>query len=209
MYGCVICRNVADLSNEEGNVDYDPADPMGDGLGGYGPQFQRSAAHQLTLGNHWVAEQWLRLSLKQGRELEREVDLIQAEQRRMIEISRAVAILQRRRPYDVESFTSDPPFPGRFTYIPVIKDVTELVTADMLAHADFSFDVQDHNLYVVTPYLQGEWTDPPLGMAYVYGASPGTPAPDPHRSPVRQGWKRLEANHSMVNWLVRLAHMEI
>jgi hypothetical protein len=55
----------------------------------------------------------------------------------------------------VESFISDPPFPGRFTYIPVIKDVTELVTADMLRDADFSFDVQDHNLYVVTPYLQG------------------------------------------------------
>jgi hypothetical protein len=66
---------------------------MGDGLGGYGPQFRRSAAHQLAFGNHWVAEQWLRLSLRQGRELEREVELIQAEQRRMIEISRAVAIL--------------------------------------------------------------------------------------------------------------------
>jgi hypothetical protein len=88
-------------------VNYDPADPMGNGLGGYGPQFRRSAAHQLTLGNHWVAEQWLRLSLKQGRELEREVDLIKAEQRRMIEISRAVAILQRRRPYEVESWISD------------------------------------------------------------------------------------------------------
>jgi hypothetical protein len=190
-------------------VNYDPADPMGDGLGGYGPQFRRSAAHQLTLGNHWVAEQWLRLSLKQGRELEREVDLIKAEQRRMIEISRAVAILQRRRPYEVESWISDPPFPGRFTYIPVIKDVTELVTADMMRHADFSFDVQDHNLYVVTPYLQGEWTDPPLGMAYTYGATPGTPAPDPHRSPVHQGWRRLDANHPMVKWLLRLSHMEI
>ena len=54
-------------------MNYDPADPMGDGLGGYGPQFRRSAAHQLIPGNHWMAEQWLRLSLKQGRELEREV----------------------------------------------------------------------------------------------------------------------------------------
>jgi hypothetical protein len=46
-------------------------------------------------------------------------------------------------------------------------------------------------------------------MAYVYAATPGTPAPDPRRSPVHQGWKRLDANHPMVKWLVSLSHMEI
>jgi hypothetical protein len=71
---------------------------------GTGALFQERLAGQMAEGNPWVVEHWRRLADRQGAAKDAEVEQIEAEQRRMLDVARAALELRRLRPDVVVSW---------------------------------------------------------------------------------------------------------
>jgi hypothetical protein len=156
---------------------------------GTGAFFQEQLGRLMAEGNPWVAGHWRRLADLHGAAKDAEVDRIEDEQRRMVRVARAARELQRLQPEEVRSWTSDPPFPARTTYVPMIGE--ELARIRGLGERDW-IALQDRVLLVVHPERDPEDDNGWLyGLARLYSAPPATPPPDPAAAPERQGWMEL------------------
>ena len=87
---------------------------------GTGELFQERLAGLMAEGNRWVVGHWRRLADLEGAAKDAEVDRIEAEQSKMVRVARAARQLRRLQPEEVWSWTSDPPFGARTTYVPMI-----------------------------------------------------------------------------------------
>ena len=174
---------------------------------GTGAFFQERLARQLAEGNPWVVEHWRRLAERQGAAKDAEVERIEREQSRMLAVARAARELRRLRPEVVVSWTGDPPFPARTTYVPMIG--ADLATIGGLGHREW-MALQDRVLLVVHPDLELDDDNGPLyGFAKLYSAPPATPPPDPAVAPERQGWAELAEGDFLLPWLLHIARYEL
>jgi hypothetical protein len=138
------------------------------------------------------------------RQRDAEAARILDEHRQLLKLAEAARALRRLRPDEVASWTSDPPFPGRTTYIPVIG--VDLAAMPGLGDPEW-VAMQDRAVLVVHPEL-GE-DAPVFGSASVYGAPPDTPPPDRSRAPEGQGWAELAAGDFLVPWLLHIPQWEV
>jgi hypothetical protein len=174
---------------------------------GTGALFQERLARLMAAGNPWVVGHWRRLAERQGAAKDAEVERIEDEQRRMLRVARAAGELQRLQPDEVLSWTSDPPFPARTTYIPMIG--ADLATIRGLGEREW-MTLQDQALLVVHPDRDPDDDNSPLyGFARLYGAPPGTPPPDPAAAPEQQGWTGLEEGDFLLPWLLHITMYEL
>jgi hypothetical protein len=177
--------------------------PRGPGAGAF---YQERLAHQMAEGNPWVAGHWRRLADRQGAAKDAEVDRIEREQRRMVDVAMAARELRRLRPDAVRSWTGDPPFPARTTYVPMIGE--DLATIRGLGNREW-MALQDRVLLAVHPDLALDGDGPLYGFAKVYGAPPGTGPPDPAVAPEQQGWTELEEGDFLLPWLLHITRYEL
>lgn len=174
---------------------------------GTGALFQEQLARWVAEGNPWVAGHWRRLADRQGAAKDAEVERIEAEQSRMLGLARSARLLRRLRPHVVVSWTSDPPFPGRTTYVPVIGQ--ELASIPGMGYPQW-VAMQDRALLVVHPELElDDENERVFGSARVYGAPPGTPPPDRSVAPERQGWTELQEGDFLIAWLLHIPRWEL
>jgi hypothetical protein len=174
---------------------------------GTGALFKERLAQLMTEGNPWVVGHWRRLADLEGAAKDAEVERIEAEQRRMLRVARAARELQRLQPEEVRSWTSDPPFPARMTYIPMIGE--ELARIRGLGEREW-MALQDRVLLVVHPERAPDNHDGALyGFARLYSASPGTPPPNPAVVPEQQGWTELEEGDFLLPWLLHITRYEL
>ena len=174
---------------------------------GTGAPYQEQLARLLAEGNPWVVAHWRRLADKQGAAKDAEVDRIEAEQSQMVRVARAARELQRLQPGEVRSWTSDPPFPARTTYIPMIGE--ELARIRGLGEREW-MALQDRVLLVVHPERDpDDDNDSVYGFAKLYSAPPGTPPPDRAVAPERQGWAELEEGDFLLPWLLHITRYEL
>jgi hypothetical protein len=174
---------------------------------GTGALFQERLARWMEEGNPWVVEHWRRLADRHGAAKDAEVDRIEHEQLRMLGVARAARELRRLRPDAVLSWTSDPPFAARATYVPMIGK--DLATIGGLGHREW-MALQDRVLLVVHPEreLDNE-NEQVFGFARVYSAPPATPPPDPAVTPEQQGWTELEEGDFLLPWLLHVTRYEL
>jgi hypothetical protein len=160
---------------------------------GTGAFFQERLARQLAEG--------------QGAAKDAEVERIEREQSRMLAVARAARELRRLRPEVVVSWTSDPPFPARTTYVPMIG--ADLATIGGPGHREW-MALQDLVLLVVHPDLELDDDNGPLyGLAKLYSAPPATPPPNPAVAPERQGWAELAEGDFLLPWLLHITRYEL
>jgi hypothetical protein len=156
-------------------------------------------------GDPWVVEHWRRLASKQGAAKDTEAALIEDDMLRLVRLAGSARALRRLRPDAVLSWTSDPPFAGRTTYIPVIGEdlaaIPGMVAPEWVA-------MQDRALQAVHPEPESE-DAPVFGSARVYGAPPATPPPDPTVAPEQQGWTELEEGDFLVPWLLHIRRVDV
>jgi hypothetical protein len=174
---------------------------------GTGTLFQERLARQMAAGNPWVVQHWRRLADRQGAAKDAEVDRIEREHGRMLQVARAARELRRLQPDEVRSWISDPPFPARTTYVPMIGE--DLATIRGLGNREW-MALQDRVLLVVHPEreLDNE-NEPVFGFARVYSAPPGTGPPDSEVTPVQQGWAELEEGDFLLPWLLHITMYEL
>jgi hypothetical protein len=174
---------------------------------GTGALFKERLAQLMTEGNPWVVGHWRRLADLEGAAKDAEVERIEAEQRRMLRVARAARELQRLQPEEVRSWTSDPPFPARMTYIPMIGE--ELARIRGLGEREW-MALQDRVLLVVHPERAPDNHDGALyGFARLYSAPPATAPPDPAAAPEQQGWTELEEGDFLLPWLLHITSYEL
>ena len=159
---------------------------------GTGAFVQERLARLMAEGNPWVVRHWRRLAELEGAAKDAEVEPIEAEQSRMVRVARAARELRRLQPDQVRSWTSDPPFGARTTWIPMIGE--ELARIRGLGSREW-MTLQDRVLLVVHP--ERDWDDDNDGALYgfarLYSAPPATPPPDPAVAPEEQAgpsWRR-------------------
>jgi hypothetical protein len=173
---------------------------------GTGAFIQQRLADLMAEGNPWVVGHWRRLADLEGAAKDAEVERIEAEQRRMVRVARAARELQRLQPEEVRSWTSDPPFPARTTYIPMIGE--ELARIRGLGNREW-MALQDRVLLVVHPERDPDDDNGWLyGFARLYSAPPATP-PDPAVAPEQQGWTELEEGDVLLPWLLHITRYEL
>jgi hypothetical protein len=174
---------------------------------GTGAFYQERLARLLAEGNPWVVGHWRRLADREGAAKDAEVDRIENEYGRMGRVARAARELQRLQPDQVRSWTSDPPFGARTTYIPMIGE--ELARIRGLGNRDW-MALQDRVLLVVHPERDLDDDNGWLyGLAKLYSAPPGTPPPDPAVAPEEQGWTELEEGDFLLPWLLHITRYEL
>jgi hypothetical protein len=174
---------------------------------GTGVLYQERLARLMAAGNPWVVGHWRRLANLEGAAKDVEVDLIEAEQRRMVRVARAARELQRLQPEEVRSWTSAPPFPARMTYIPMIGE--DLARIRGLGEREW-MALQDRVLLVVHPDRDPDDDNSPLyGFAKLYSAPPDTPPPDAAIAPEQQGWAELEEGDFLLPWLLHITMYEL
>jgi hypothetical protein len=170
-----------------------------------GTYLQEVLAARMREGDPWVIEHWRRLANKQGAAKDAEAELVEDDHLRRGRLAGAARALRRLRPDAVRSWTSDPPFPARTTYVPVIgedlADIPGMVAPEWVA-------MQDRALLVVHPEPESE-DAPVFGSARVYGAPPATPPPDPLVAPEQQGWTELEEGDFLVAWLLHIRRVDV
>jgi hypothetical protein len=170
-----------------------------------GTYLQEVLAARMREGDPWVAEHWRRLASKQGAAKDADAELIEDDHLRRGRLAGAARELRRLRPDAVRSWTGDPPFAGRTTYVPVIGEylaaIPGMVAPEWVA-------MQDRVLLVVHPEPESE-DAPVFGSARVYGAPPGTPPPDPLVAPEQQGWTELEEGDFLVAWLLHIRRVDV
>jgi hypothetical protein len=137
---------------------------------GQAAYLQEAMAQRMAEGDRWVVEQWRRLAATGGAAKDAEAARILDEHLQLLKLAEAARMLRRLRPDVVVSWTSDPPFLGRRTYIPVIGAA---LAAIAVLGARSGVAMQDRAVLVVHPEL-GEDV-PVFGSASVYGAPPDTP----------------------------------
>jgi hypothetical protein len=137
---------------------------------GTGALFQERLARQMAEGNPWVADHWRRLAEQHGPAKDAEVERIEDEQRRMHQVASAAKELRRLRPDAVLSWTSDPPYPARTRYIPMIG--ADLATIRGLGEREW-MALQDRMLLVVHPERDPDDDGWLYGFAKLYSAPPG------------------------------------
>jgi hypothetical protein len=174
---------------------------------GTGEFFQERLARLMAKGNPWVVGHWRRLAVLEGAAKDAEVERIEAEQGQMVRVARAARELQRLQPEEVRSWTSDPPFPARTTYIPMIGE--DLARIRGLGNREW-MALQDRMLLVVHPDRDLDddngWV---YGFARLYSAPPGTPPPDPAVALEQQGWAELEEGDFLLPWLLHITRYEL
>jgi hypothetical protein len=173
---------------------------------GTGEFFQEGLARLMAEGNPWVVGHWRRLADLEGAAKDAEVDRIEDEHSKMVRVAMATRELRRLQPGEVRSWTSDPPFPARTTYIPMIG--AELARIRGLGEREW-MALQDRVLLVVHPDLALDGDAPLYGFASVYSAPPGTPPPDPAVVPEEQGWAELEEGDFLLPWLLHITMYEL
>jgi hypothetical protein len=174
---------------------------------GTGARYQERLASLMAEGNPWVVGHWRRLAEKHGSAKDAEVERIEAEQARMVRVARAARELRRLQPAEVRSWTSDPPFPARTTYVPMIGE--DLARIRGLGNREW-MALQDRMLLVVHPDRKLDDEDGPLyGFARLYSAPPDTPPPDPAVAPEHQGWTELEEGDFLLPWLLHITLYEL
>jgi hypothetical protein len=174
---------------------------------GTGAFYQERLARLMAEGNPWVVGHWRRLADREGAAKDAEVDRIENEYGRMGRVARAARELQRLQPDQVRSWTSDPPFGARTTYIPMIGE--ELARIRGLGNRDW-MALQDRVLLVVHPERDLDDDNGWLyGLAKLYSAPPGTPPPDPAVAPEEQGWTELEEGDFLLPWLLHITRYEL
>jgi hypothetical protein len=158
-------------------------------------------------GNPWVVGHWRRLAEQQGPAKDAEVDRIEAEQSQMVRVARAARELRRLQPAEVQSWTSEPPFPARTTYVPMIGE--DLARIRGLGEREW-MALQDRVLMVVHPDRDPDDDDnsPLYGFAKLYSAPLDTPPPDPAIAPEEQGWTELEEGDFLQPWLLHITMYE-
>jgi hypothetical protein len=171
-----------------------------------GTLFQERLARQMAAGNPWVVDHWRRLAEKHGPAKDAEVERIEDEQGRMHQVASAAQELRRLRPDAVLSWTSDPPYPARTTYIPMIG--ADLATIRGLGEREW-MALQDRVLLVVHPERDPDDDGWLYGFAKLYSAPPGTPPPDPAVAPEQQGWAELEEGDFLLPWLLHITMYEL
>jgi hypothetical protein len=174
---------------------------------GTGALLQERLALWMAQGNPWVVEHWRRLADKLGADKDAEVERIEAEQSRMRDLARSAGLLRRLEPDVVVSWTSDPPYPARATYIPVIGQ--DLASIPGMGYPEW-VAMQDRVLLVVHPdrELDNE-NQHLLGSARVFCAPPGTAPPDRSVAPERQGWTELQEQDFLIAWLLHIPRWEL
>jgi hypothetical protein len=174
---------------------------------GTGAFHQELLARQMAQGNPWVVEHWRRLADRQGAAKDAEVERIEQEQGRMVRVARAARELRRLRPDVVVSWTSDPPFPARATYVPMIG--AELATIGGLGNREW-MALQDRVVLVVHPERDLDDDDGPLyGFARLYSAPPATLPPNPAVASEEQGWAELAEGDFLLPWLLHITRYEL
>ena len=174
---------------------------------GTGAFIQEHLARLMSEGNPWVTGHWRRLADKQGAAKDAEVERIEDEQSRMLRVAGAARELRRLRPDAVLSWTSDPLFATRATYIPMIGE--DLAAIGGLGEREW-MALQDRMLLVVHPERELDDDDGPLyGFARIFSAPPATPPPDPSVAPEQQGWTELEEGDFLLPWLLHITHYEL
>jgi hypothetical protein len=174
---------------------------------GTGAFFQERLARWMAEGNPWVVEHWRRLADKQGAAKDAEAERIEAEQSRMLDLARSAGLLRRLRPDVVVAWTSDPPFPERATYIPVIGQ--DLAAIPGMGYPEW-VAMQDRVLLVVHPDLElDNENERVFGSATVFGAPPSTPPPDRSVAPEQQGWTELQEGDFLIAWLLHIPRWEV
>ena len=132
---------------------------------GTGALFQEQLARLMAEGNPWVVGHWRRLADLEGVAKDAEVQRIEDEQRRMVRVARAARELQRLQPEEVRSWTSDPPFGARTTYIPMIGE--DLARIRGLGEREW-MALQDRVLLVVNPERDHDDDSPLYGFTKLY-----------------------------------------
>jgi hypothetical protein len=174
---------------------------------GTGKFFQERLARLMAEGNPWVVGHWRRLADLEGAAKDAEVERIEAEQGQMVRVARAARELQRLQPEEVRSWTSDPPFGARTTYIPMIGE--DLARIRGLGNREW-MALQDRMLLVVHPDRDPDDDNSPVyGFAKLYSAPLGTPPPDPEVAPEEQGWAELEEGDFLLPWLLHITRYEL
>jgi hypothetical protein len=174
---------------------------------GTGVLFQERLARLMAEGNPWVVDHWRRLADREGAAKDAEVERIEAEQSRMVRVARAARELRRLQPGEVRSWTSDPPFPARTTYIPMIGE--DLARIRGLGEREW-MALQDRVLLIVHPDRDLDDDNGQLyGFARLYSAPPATPPPDPAVAPEQQGWTELEEGDFLLPWLLHITMYEL
>ena len=174
---------------------------------GTGARFEERLAQWMAEGNPWVADHWRLLAARRGAAKDAEVERIEAEQSRMLGLARSAVVLRRLRPDVVVSWTSDPPFAARTTYVPVIGQ--DLASIPGMGYPRW-VALQDRALLVVHPDRDVDDDDAPLyGTARVFGAPPGTPPPERSVAPERQGWTELLEDDFLIAWLLHIPRWEL
>jgi hypothetical protein len=173
---------------------------------GTGALFQERLARLMAEGNPWVVGHWRRLTGLEGAAKDAEVDRIEDEHSKVVRVAMATRELRRLQPGEVRSWTSDPPFPARTTYIPMIGE--ELARIRGLGEREW-MALQDRVLLVVHPDLALDGDGPLFGFARLYSAPPGTPPPDPAVGPEEQGWAELEEGDFLLPWLLHITMYEL
>jgi hypothetical protein len=167
---------------------------------GAGTFLQEALARRMRDGDPWVVDHWRRLASKQGAAKDAEAELIEDDLLRLVRLAASARALRRLRPDAVVSWTSDPPFAGMTTYIPMIGDdlaaIPGMVDPERVA-------MQDRVLLVVHPVPDSE-DAPVFGSARVYGGPPSTPPPDLSVAPEQQGWTELEESDFLIAWLLHV-----
>src|SRR5215203_2408073 len=175
---------------------------------GTGELFQERLARLMAEGNRWVVGHWRRLADLEGAAKDAEVDRIEAEQSKMVRVARAARELRRLQPEEVRSWTSDPPFGARTTWIPMIGE--DLARIRGLGNRDW-MALQDRVLLVMHP--ERDWDDDNdgafYGFARLYSAPPTTPPPDPAVAPEEQAWTELEEGDFLLPWLLHITRYEL
>jgi hypothetical protein len=178
--------------------------PRGPGAGAF---LQEQLARMMAEGNPWVVEHWRRLADLEGPGKDAEVERIEDEQLQMGRVARATRELRRLQPEEVRSWISEPPFPARTTYIPMIG--AELARIRGLGEREW-MTLQDRVLLVVHPDRDPDDDNGWLyGFARLYSAPPGTPPPDPAAAPEDQGWVALAEGDFLLPWLLHITMYEL
>jgi hypothetical protein len=172
---------------------------------GHGRHRQQALARRMREGDPWVVDHWRRLAGTHGAAKDAEAELILDDIRRMVGLAKAARHLRALRPDAVVAWTSDPPFAGTTTYIPVIGN--DLAAIPGMGCPQW-VAMQDRVLLVVHPAMGRPW-DAAVGSARVYGAPPGTPAPDPSVAPKDQGWTKLDDRDFLIAWLLHIEKFDV